>query len=163
MKIAIAYFSKFGNTRRLAEVMREAMKQAGEVRVMGIGEVGPGDFEGVDLVVVGTPTHAFSVPQEVRTVLDRLPAGVLAGKDVAAFDTTARPWPLRVLRASPKVLRRLQGLGGKPLVQPETFFVRARNPQTSGEIDLLLEGQVERARQWAGTILDRCRGSRPMV
>jgi flavodoxin len=154
MKIAIVYFSKFGNTRRLAEVMGEAMKPAGEVRVVGIDQVGPGDFEGAGLVVVGTPTHGFNMPPEVRAVLDKLPAGMLAGKLVAAFDTTARQWPLRVLRASPKLLRRLQELEGRPIVGPETFFVRARNPQTSGEIDLLHEGQIDRARQWAAGILD---------
>jgi len=72
---------------------------------------------------------------------------------VAGFDTTVKPWPLRLMRASPKLLRQLLRLGGKPAAQSETFFVQTRNPQKSGQIDLLLEDELDRARQWAGEIL----------
>jgi flavodoxin len=155
MRTLIAYFSQFGNTRRLAEAMAETMKPAGATRVISIDRLAASDFEGVDLVVMGTPTHAFSLPQAVRTVLEALPSGILAGKSVAAFDTTVKPWPLRHLRASPRLLSHLGRLGGKPAARPETFFVQTKNPQKTGQINLLLEGELERARQWAGEILDR--------
>ena len=153
MKILIVYFSKFGNTRRVAQTMAEAMKPAGDVRVTSIDQLAASDFEGVDLVVLGSPTHAFSVPPAVRSALAGLPAGILAGKSVAAFDTTVRLWPLRLMRASPKLLRQLRGLGGQPVAQPETFFVKTSSAQQSGEVDLLLEGQIVRAKDWAGQIL----------
>jgi flavodoxin len=155
MKALIVYFSKFGNTRRLAEAMAETMKQAGDARVVGIDQLAASDFEGADLVVMSSPTHAFTLPQEVRAILEALPQGVLAGKFVAAFDTTVRAWPLRRMRASPKLLDQLRRLGGKPIVPPETFYVRARNPQKAGEIDLLHEGELERARKWADTVLEQ--------
>lgn len=155
MKMLLVYFSKFGNTRRVAQTMAEAMKSAGDVRVIGIDQLAASDFAGVDLVVLGSPTHAFSVPQTVRSALAALPPGILAGKSVAAFDTTVRPWPLRRMRASPKLLRQLRGLGGKPVAPPQTFFVRTSSTQQTGEVDLLLEGQIEQARQWAGEILDK--------
>jgi len=155
MKALFVYYSKFGNTRKVAEAIAEAMKEAGEVRTINLEQLAAADFEGGDLVVVGTPTHAFSMPQAVRTALAALPPGILAGKSVAAFDTTVRPWPLRHLRASPKLLRQLRRLGGRPVVAPQTFFVQTKNPQRSGEIDLLLEGELERARQWVGDILDK--------
>jgi flavodoxin len=153
MKMLIVYFSKFGNTKKVAEAMAEAMKPAGEARVVGIDQLVASDFEGVDLVVVGSPTHAFSVPQNVRSALAALPPGILADKSVAAFDTTVRPWPLRHFRASPKLLRQLSQLGGKPVAQPQTFFVRTSSTQGTGERDLLLAGQLDRARDWAGQIL----------
>lgn len=153
MKTLIAYFSKFGNTRKVAEAIVETMRQAGEVRTVGIDRLAPSDFDGIDLVIVGSPTHAFSVPQEVRAVLDELPLAILGGKSVAAFDTTVKLWPLRHLRASPKLLGHLIRLGGTPIARPQTFFVQTKNPQKSGEIDLLLDGELDRARQWAGTIL----------
>ena len=82
-----------------------------------------------------------------------LPPGILAGKSVAAFDTTVRPWPLRLFRASPKLLRQLSQLGGKPVARPQTFFVQTRSTQGTGERDLLLEGQIAQAQDWAGQIL----------
>jgi flavodoxin len=154
MNTLIVYFSKFGNTRRIAEAIAETMRQAGDVRVLSLGQLAASDPEGVDLVVMGSPTHAFSLPVEVRTTLDALPQGILAGKLVAAFDTTVRAWPLRRMRASPKLLDQLSRLGGKPVAEPQTFYVRARNPQKTGEIDLLHEGEIERAREWAAQVAD---------
>jgi flavodoxin len=153
MKTLIIYFSKFGNTRRVAEAMAETLKQAGETRIINIDHLTASGFEGVDLVVVGSPTHAFSVPPVVRSTLAALPAGILAGKSVAAFDTTVRLWPLRLMRASPKLLRQLGQLGGTPIALPQTFFVRTSSTQQPGETDLLLGGQIDRAKEWAGQIL----------
>lgn len=153
MKTLVVYFSKFGNTKRVAQAIAEAMKQAGDARVISIEQLAASDFEGVDLVVMGSPTHGFTVPEVVRSALDKLPAGILAGKSVTAFDTTVRPWPLRHFRASPKLLRQLSHLGGKPVAPPQTFFVRTSGTQGTGERDLLLAGQLDQARQWAGQIL----------
>jgi flavodoxin len=155
MKSLVVYFSRFGNTRRVAEATAETMKQAGEARVISLDELRPSDFEGADLVVVGSPTHGFTVPQTVRFALDSLPPGLLAGKSVVAFDTTINVWPLRRLRASPKILRRLKDLRGKAVAPPETFFVRMSSTQQSGEVDLLLEGEIERVRTWADAVLQQ--------
>ncbi|MBP7051993.1 MAG: flavodoxin domain-containing protein [Phycisphaerae bacterium] len=152
MKTLIVYFSKFGNTRRLAEAMAEAFKQAGEARVIGIDQLAVSDLDGIDLVVMGSPTHAFSVPKAVRTALESLPLAILSAKSVAAFDTTVTVWPLRHWRASPKLLAHLARLGGTPVAKPRTFSVRTSNPQKTGEIDLLLDGELERARDWASTL-----------
>ncbi|HNS21397.1 MAG TPA: flavodoxin domain-containing protein [Sedimentisphaerales bacterium] len=152
MKTLIVYFSKFGNTRRLAEAMAETFQQAGEARVIGLDQLAASDFEGIDLVVMGSPTHAFTLPKAVRAVLESLPLAILSAKSVAAFDTTVTAWPLRYLRASPKLLAHLTSLGGTPVAKPRTFSVRTSNPQKSGEIDLLLDGELDRARQWAGTL-----------
>ena len=156
MKTLIVYFSKFGNTRRIAQAVAEPLKQAGEVRVLNLDQLAASDFEGVNLVIVGSPTHGFNVPEAVRSALGALPPGILAGKSVAVFDTTVRPWPLRLFRASPKLLRQLSQLGGKPVARPQTFFVQTRSTQGAGERDLLLEGQIERAQEWTTQILQAC-------
>jgi flavodoxin len=153
MKTLIVYFSKFGNTRKVAETIAERLKQAGDTRVVSLDRLAASDLEGVDLVVVGSPTHAFAVPQAVRAALDALPQGILAGKSVAAFDTTVKLWPLRYMRASPKLLRHLRRLGGEPAAPPQTFYVKTSGTQQPGEVDLLLEGQMEQARQWANELL----------
>jgi flavodoxin len=162
MKTLIIYFSKFGNTRRVAQAIAETIKQAGEVRVVSIEQLAPSDLEGIDLVILGSPTHGFTVPEAVRSALATLPAGILAGKSVAAFDTTVRPWPLRLFRAAPKLLRQLSQLGGEPVAQPQTFFVRTSSTQGTGDRDLLLTGQLDRAQEWANAVLkQRNAGVRP--
>jgi flavodoxin len=153
MRTLIVYYSKFGNTRRIAEALAETMREAGDARLIDLDQLTSSDLEAADLVVVGSPTHAFSVPEAVRSVLDAQPPGVLAGRLVAAFDTTVRPWPFRRLRASPKLLDRLTRLGGKPIAPPETFFVATKGPRQTGETDMLLEGELDHARQWAQKLL----------
>jgi hypothetical protein len=102
---------------------------------------------------MGTPTHAFTLPPRVRSALEALPPGTLGGKAVAAFDTTVKLWPLRRMRASPKLLRLLQRLGGKPVAGPETFFVKTSGTKQPGAVDLLLPGELERSQQWASELL----------
>ncbi len=155
MRTLIVYFSKFGNTRKLAEAMAETIKQAGEARAIAIDQLSANDFEGIDLVVVGTPTHALSVPQEVRAILEGLPLSILAGRSVAAFDTTVRWWPLRHFRASRKLLAHLTRLGGRRIARPETFFVRTKAEQETPEPNLLFEGELDRARKWATKLLEQ--------
>ncbi len=153
MQMVMVYFSTFGNTRRVAEAIAETMNRDGEARIVSIDQLGDVDWGGVGLMVVGSPTHAFTVPQEVASVLKTQAPGLLAGKSVAAFDTTVRRWPFRHLRASPKLLRHLRRLGGTPVAKPETFFVVMHQTQRAGEIDLLEAGEVDRARQWAANLL----------
>jgi flavodoxin len=161
MKALIVYFSKFGNTRRLAEAVAEVLKQAGDTRMVSIDQLAAPDFEGADLVVMGTPTHGLTVPPGVRAALEALPPGILADKAVAAFDTTVKPWPLCLMRASPKLLRQLQSLGGKPVAPPETFSVKTIGPQQPGEVDLLFAGEIEHARKWAGNLLQQLAKAAP--
>jgi flavorubredoxin len=155
MRILIVYYSKFGNTKKLAEAMADTMKQGGDARAIDLEKLAASDFEGIDLVVMGSPTHAFSLPVAVRAVLESLPLAVLGGKSAAAFDTTVKPWPLRWMRASPKLLRHLTRLGGRAVARPQTFFVQTKNPQKAGEIDLLLEGELDRACRWAAKLVDQ--------
>lgn len=155
MKTVIVYFSKFGNTKKLAEAMAETMNSAGQARAINIDKLSPSDLESANLVVVGSPTHAFSIPQAVRTALDALPPSILSARSVAAFDTTVQRWPFRRLRAAPKLLNRLTRLGGDPIAQPETFYVHMKNPEKTGDPNLLHGGELDRARQWAARLLQQ--------
>lgn len=155
MKTLIVYFSKFGNTKRLAEAIAETMKPAGEARAIDIDKLAPSDLESANLVVMGSPTHAFSIPQAVLAALDALPLSILSAKSVAAFDTTVKRWPFRSLRASPKLLGRLTRLGGAPIAKPETFYVHMKNPEKTGDPNLLHDGELDRARQWAARLLQQ--------
>ena len=101
MKTLIVYFSKFGNTKKVAETMAETMTRAGDARAISIDQLTVSDLDQVDLVVMGSPTHYQNLPQAVRSVLKTLPQGILVGKSVAAFDTSLEMWgPLMLLTAA---------------------------------------------------------------
>jgi flavodoxin len=149
MKSLVVYFSKFGNTQQVAEAIAETLASAGPARVISMDRLGVSDLQEVDLVVMGSPTHRMNLPQAVRPVLETLPRRVLRGKLVAAFDTSYKMsrW-LAPFTAARKLASRLRKLGGKRVVPPETFHVVGRDGP-------LYEGEIERARTWAASILQR--------
>ncbi|MFO7742789.1 MAG: flavodoxin family protein [Anaerolineae bacterium] len=147
MRSLVVYYSLFGNTQRIAEVIAERLEEEGHVRVVGADQLTTSDLDGVDLVVLGSPTHRMNVPETVRPVLERLPKGALQGASVAAFDTSYKMSALLSrFTAVPKLARRLRKLGGTPLVPPETFHVLGREGPP-------YDGEIERARAWADSIL----------
>ena len=156
MKTLVAYFSKFGNTRRIAEAIVETLMQAGDVRTINVDQLAVPDLQEVDLVVMGSPTHYQNLPKAVRPIFKTLPRRVLTDKSVAAFDTSLKTWgPIMLLTAAHRLLPKLRKLGGKRVVPPETFLVEAGDSRRDGEIDLLCDGEIERAKEWAAAILKR--------
>jgi flavodoxin len=152
MRSLVVYFSKFGNTQTVAQVIAETLDAAGPVRVMSTQQLTLSDLEDVDLVVMGSPTHRMNLPEAVRPVFESLPRRVLKGASVAAFDTSYKMsrW-LSPFTAARKLASGLRKLGGKRIVPPETFHVEGREGP-------LYEGEIERARMWARSILKRLGG-----
>jgi hypothetical protein len=168
MKALVVYFTKFGNTRQVAAAIAETLAGAGSARVVSIDELAADDLEGLDLLIAGSPTHYQNLPKTVRAALDTLPKRALRaprsrggarsrGVQVAAFDTSVEAWgPLMRMTAAHRLLPRLRKLGGRPVARPETFLVvRGEDPESGERRDVLVEGELERARTWAASILER--------
>lgn len=149
MNALVVYFSKFGNTRMVAEAIAQALEPAGSVRVLNLDQLTVSDMEEADLVVMGSPTHRMNLPEAVRPVFERLPKRILRGTPVAAFDTSYKMSAfLARFTAAKRLAKKLRKLGGKRIVPPETFHVVEREGP-------LYEGEIERAREWAELILER--------
>jgi flavodoxin len=149
MNALVVYYSKFGHTRQIAEAIADSLGSEGWVRLLPMDQLTPPDLADVDLVIMGCPTHRMNLPEAVRPLFDTLPRRVLRGKSMAAYDTSYKMSPfLARFTAAKKLSRKLRKLGGKQLVPPETFHVVAREGP-------LYDGEVDRARVWAGSILKR--------
>jgi flavodoxin len=137
----------------VAAAIAEEFEPNGNVRLSSSDDLSHEDFEGVDLVVMGTPTHNMNLPKAVRPVFERLPRRSLKQTPVAAFDTSYKMSPLLCkFTAAKRLNRKLRRLGGKSVMPPETFHVEGREgPLYSGEID--------RAREWANKISDQINGN----
>ena len=158
MRSLVVYESWFGNTRRVAEQIAAALAHEGEVDLVTVDGAVP-VLEGVDLLVVGAPTHvhglsgkrsreaavdqgASGVPGVgVRDWIEALPNGA-RGPRAAAFDTRANKPVLLVGSAARGIARRLRRHGYALAAEPQSFFVEG----TPGPLE---EGELERAAGWA--------------
>ena len=147
----VVYFSKFGNTRMVADRIANTLSSAGPVRVISSDELSVSDIEEIDLVIMGTPTHNMNLPKSVKPVLEELPRKSFKGISFAAFDTSYKMfWWLNHFTAAKRLARKLTKLGGKRLVSPETFHVTEREGP-------LFDGELERAESWAAAVLEKLR------
>jgi flavodoxin len=147
MKSVVVYFSKFGNTQKVAETIAQVLATTGSVDVIPSDQLSASNLQGADLVVMGTPTHNMNLPKNVKPVLENLPRRILAGIHVAAFDTSYKmSWWLNHFTAVKRLDRKLRKLGGKRVVPPVIFHVMEREGP-------LYPGEIPRVRDWAHTIL----------
>ncbi|MGC9522796.1 MAG: flavodoxin family protein [Anaerolineae bacterium] len=152
MKALVVYDSVFGNTEKVAQTIGEALAEYGEDEVRKVGSVQPAQLTGLDLLIVGSPTRAFSPTPDTKQFLSSIPAGSLQGVTVAAFDTriAVEDTNSAILKffvkifgyAAKPIATRLERRGGELAVPPEGFIVEG----TEGPMK---EGELARATQWA--------------
>lgn len=163
MRTLIVYESMWGNTRRVAETIAGTLGD--DVSVVEAGEAPETLPEDIDLLVVGGPTHAFSMSRTstrhdaetkgadtghaTKGIREWLGALQASDVDVATFDTrvgSVRHLPGSAAKAAAKEVRR-HHLGH--LVDTQSFYVA----DMAGP---LVEGELERARSWGQTLAATC-------
>jgi flavodoxin I len=73
MKALVVYDSVYGNTEKIAKAIGEAIAPSGEVKLVRVGEANPSQLTPVDLLIVGSPTHAGRPVQAVQEFLKKVP------------------------------------------------------------------------------------------
>jgi flavodoxin len=143
MNTLVVYDSQFGNTERIAQSIASTLSEFGQARAASVGQVRPGELQGVDTLILGCPTQGFRPTPAMQSFLGNIPREALSGLAVACFDTRFRG-ALWKHSAAPRMARQLRAMGVDPLVPPESFFVKAMKKEGP-----LLAGEVERATRWA--------------
>ena len=89
MKIAIIYHSKTGNTKKVAEIIGQGIKDSGdiEVKLMGIDEVDYEFLKEAKAVIFGTSTYYANVSWQIKKWFDESFGCNLEGKIGAVFAT----------------------------------------------------------------------------
>ncbi|WP_377642272.1 flavodoxin family protein [Oryzobacter terrae] len=158
----VVYESHWGNTEQVAREVAAGVADVMPVDVAAVGAAPP-DLHGVDLLVAGGPTHAFSMTREstrrdargqggtsgtlergLREWFSELPRSSAA---VATFDTrvsAVRHLPGSAARSAGREARR-HGL--RRAAPPESFWVEG----TEGP---LLDGELARARAWGRAVAE---------
>jgi flavodoxin len=146
MNTLVIYESEFGNTARIARAIATVLAGQGATRLESIYHVEHHVLEGVDLLVLGSPTQNHEATPDMLAWLDRVPPGALRKLPVAVFDTRYHLPQLFSGSAAQVIGQAVQHLGGTLIVPPESFFVLERE----GPLEA---GEVERAVSWINALL----------
>jgi hypothetical protein len=164
MRAVVGYESMFGNTRRVAEAVGEGLAGTYEVQVVPVQELDHALTFDVDLLVLGAPTHAWSLsrPSTRKSARQQTEKsnGTLfleEGADgpglrewfarahsvpttAAAFATRMDASALLTGSAARRIARQLRRQHAVLAVTPESFVVTKQNT--------LLPGELDHARLW---------------
>lgn len=155
MKVVIIYDSKYSNTAKVANAMLSALNQSNVTRLVLAEDASGADLHEVDVLVVGSPTQGGRPTQHIQRFMDNLHEGVLKNIRIAVFDTRFAidehgPGLELLMKtmgfAAPHMAAGLGAKGGILAIEPEGFIVQ-------GKEGPLKKGELERARQWAKSIL----------
>jgi len=146
VRVLVAYASRKGNTRLVAERIAAAFRERATVDLIDV-ETAPRELPDGDTVFVGGPTEAHGVTQPMTNFFSHLHTGALAGRAAVAFDTRL-DWP-RLLSGSAAVgiTKRLREAGARVVAPPESFIVNG--------VPELLPGELERIDPWALSVVEK--------
>ena len=92
-KILIVYYSRSGNTKRMAELIEEGVSAQGgvEVETKAVEDLDVNELKSVEGIIVGSPTYYGHMAAELKQLFDDSVSfhGALQGKVGAAFSSAA--------------------------------------------------------------------------
>ncbi len=159
MYALVVYESMFGNTQKIAEAVADGLSSRMRVETVEVGSAPTVLPEGLDLLVLGGPTHAFGLTRPAT----RRSAAEQAGHATISRGVGLREWLAAVRAPSTEVVsaafdtrvdkprlpgsaahgaeRRLRRLGLTVAAPAMSFHV-------TGTEGPLVDGEVTRARRW---------------
>ncbi len=92
MKVAVIYYSRSGTTKKMAEIISDAVSSKGaDVRCVSVEEIQPKEMLDYDGIIIGSPTYYGTMAAEIKKFLDDSVAfhTKLDGKIGGAFSSSA--------------------------------------------------------------------------
>jgi len=70
MKVLVLYYSRTGNTEKMAKAVAEGAQINGEIKVELNFHIDPEELSGFDAIVVGTPTYHHEMPIDFKNLFE---------------------------------------------------------------------------------------------
>lgn len=148
MKTYIIYDSLYGNTKKIAEAIGQNI--SGEVKIVPVKDVKQSALAQVNLLIVGSPTHAGRPTENIKKFLQNIPNDLIKDKYIAAFDTRAsssgQGWFVKMMInflgfAAIHIQKKLLQKGGVAIIEPTGFMVK-------GKEGPLEDKELAKAKEW---------------
>lgn len=143
MKILIVYDSQFGNTEKVAQAIAAAIGTKEDINLAKVDMVKPEDMESLDILIVGSPIHAWGPTKGMKSFVKSLKPEILSGVRAAAFDTG---YPSRMAGSAAKKIEKALSKAGCSIAVPARKFI------VTGNKGPLADGELDNASAWAKEI-----------
>ncbi len=147
------YDSVYGNTEKIAITIKDVLSKKHDVGIIRVTEAVPEDIKGVDLLILGSPTHRGQPSKPTKVFVNMLPKDSLKGKKVATFDTSLTTEGKNIFYqgfirifsySAPRIAGMLKKKGGEILSSQTFFILDNKGPLKKDEID--------RVKTWAKSL-----------
>ncbi len=151
MKILVVYDTVHGNTEQIAKSIGKGFGTDNDVEVVRADNTGVNPLTGVELLVIGSPTHGGRFTKPIEEFFKKIPKNKLQKLKVAAFDTrtSSKGFARRIENffgwAAYRIEKAVRKKGGTLIIDPEGFIVQGMK----GPVE---DGELERAEKWARDI-----------
>lgn len=130
MNAIVIFDTKFGNTEKVAKGIAEVLN----TKAVKASEIELSSLEEYDLVVVGSPTHAWNMSKDMKKFFNQLKGKSFQGKRAATFDTKYKS--RFAGSAAKKIQSKLKKLDFEIALEPISFIVTGNEgPLAEGEMD----------------------------
>ena len=89
MKALIVYDTKYGNTKKIAELIAEGINsvEGNEITINNVKDVDLNKENSYDMILIGSPNHVGSHTKSVKKFINKLLEALLKINSFAVFDT----------------------------------------------------------------------------
>lgn len=136
MNAIVIFDTKFGNTEKVAKGIAEVLN----TKAVKASEIELSSLEEYDLVVVGSPTHAWNMSKDMKKFFNQLKGKSFQGKRAATFDTKYKS--RFAGSAAKKIQSKLKKLDFEIALEPISFIV-------TGNEGPLAEGEMEKTKAFS--------------
>lgn len=156
MNTLIVYDSQYGNTERIALSIADTLREYGQVRAIHVDPAQPIALQGIDLLIVGSPTQGWNATPVMKSTIKHLASEQFQRMAVACFDTRFHKPRWLTGSAASMIAKDFQSAGVSLLTPPESFFVKgAEGPLETGEL--------ERSATWARMLATKVGAPQPAM
>ena len=152
MKILILYDSVYGHTKQIAQAIGKGVDDQHDLEIINANALNKEKLSDVDILIIGSPTHGGRYTEAIQAFFKDMAPDLSKNLSGAAFDTRTSSTGIagrieKIFgRAAPRIVRDMEKQEWRLLVEPEGFIVKGRKGP-------LREGELDRAEEWAKTIL----------
>jgi flavodoxin len=155
MKILILYDSFFGNTEKVAEIFERSLSENHKTDIVKITSNEAFDPKVYDLLIIGSPTRAFSATKPIKEFIKNLESSTIQQTKFLVFETRMDANKVdnkiftlldkKIGSASQTIRKLILKKGGIVLKEPKSFFV----DDSQGSLS---DGENEKADRWVKEI-----------